>query len=87
MNSATLIVSDIAGCSSAMHARKSSGGNTAPCEDRCPAGVGSSISSLIATLECTWQGLGDDNAVAAKCVKSDCEVPVGSGLDWLRNKK
>ncbi len=70
MISAILIISDIADCSSVMQARKSSGGNTAPCEDRCPVGVGSYISSPISILECTWQGLGGDDAVAASASMS-----------------
>ncbi len=36
-----------------------------PCEDRCPAGVGSPISQIISILGGTLQGFGDDDVVAA----------------------
>ncbi len=65
VTSATLIVSGTADFSSAMHSRKSSRCNSAPCEDRRHAGGGSFISPLTSILEGTWQGFGDDDAVAA----------------------
>ncbi len=70
VNSATLIVSGTSDFSSVMHARESSKGNSAPCEDRRHADGGSSISALISILEGTWQGLGDDDAVAVSASMS-----------------
>ncbi len=64
VTSATLIVSGTADFSSVMRARKSSGGNSAPCEDHRHTGGGSSISPLISIC------FGDDDVVAVSASMS-----------------